>query len=180
MKPWTVESTLILLDRPWLRVHQECLRLPTGATIQEFHRLETPSWAAALVCTEAGEAVLVEQHRRGLNGTSLELPAGVIEPGEPPLEGVMREVLEETGYEAKDWRAINELSPEPSRSTARAHLFFAKGAWESRPPSPEPSENIRVVKLPIDALLRAADDGTIQHAVHVAAIFTAVRRGWLG
>jgi 8-oxo-dGTP pyrophosphatase MutT (NUDIX family) len=179
MRRWTLERSRVLLDRPWLRVHEECLVLPSGARIEEFHRLETPSWAAAVALTNTGEIVLVEQHRRGLDGTSLELPAGVIDNGESAEDAVKRELLEETGYAADEWLPLCELAPEPSRSTARAHLFFARNAYSVSEPRPEACEQIQVVRLAASQALQAAETGRIQHAVHVAALFLAARRGWI-
>ncbi len=179
MKPWQVLDSAVLLERKWLRVRQERIGLPHGGEIDEFHVIEAPDWSAVLALTDSGEVVTVEQYRHGLGGLSRELPAGVVDPGESPLEAAKRELLEETGYGADDWRPLLSTATETSRHTNRAHFFFAAGASRVAQPAPGADENIRVRLLSTPLLLSAVDGGEIAHGMHVAAVLMAVRRGWL-
>lgn len=179
MKRWRLLETRLLVDRPWLRVHVERLELPTGAVIDEFHRLETLPWAAVVAVDTEGRLVMVDQYRRGLDGVSLELPAGVLDAGESGLEAARRELLEETGYEATEWIALSSLSPEPARSTSRAHLFVARGARLVEAQRLDPTEDLTVRLVPVAEALAAAVQGGIAHAVHVAALLLAERLGLL-
>lgn len=153
--------------------------LPNGNVIDEFHRFETPNWVAVVALTACREVVLVEQYRHGLGQVSRELPAGVIDPGETPAEAARRELLEETGYAARELVPLFEVSPEPHRSTARAHFFVARDVKFAGPACPEPSEVIEVRLLPVEQLLADAAEGRIAHAAHVGALFAAERRGLL-
>jgi 8-oxo-dGTP pyrophosphatase MutT (NUDIX family) len=153
--------------------------LPNGTIIDEFHLLNSPPWAAVVAVTADAQLVLVEQYRHGLGSTSLELPSGVIDDGELPIEAAKRELREETGFSASQLHPLIELAPEPSRSTHRAHFFFATGASQVSHAQPEASEVISVRLLPIPAALEAIEAGNILHAAHVAAILLAQRRGLL-
>ncbi len=168
----------ILLDRRWLRVRAERLELPNGAIIDEFHLLESPDWAGVVALTARDELVLVEQYRHGLGRMSRELPAGLIDPGETPLDAARRELLEETGCIAARWTPLAVVSPEPSRSTHRAHLFLATGVEATGNPCPEPTEVLRVIRTPAAEVLAQLGSGYIEHAAHVAAVLLAARRGW--
>jgi 8-oxo-dGTP pyrophosphatase MutT (NUDIX family) len=179
MKPWQLLHSEVLVDRRWLRVHLERLALPNGATIDDFHRIETPSWVAVVAVTEAGELVLVDQYRRGLDAVSRELPAGVIEPDEAPLAAARRELLEETGHEAATWTALATLAPEPARSTARAHLFVAQGARRVAAQRLDASEDLTVHLVPVAEALAAVEAGQLVHGTHVGALLLAERRGLL-
>lgn len=179
MKPWSVLDSQTVLDRKWLRVKQERVELASGAQIDEFHVIEAPSWTAVLALRDDGQVVLVEQYRHGLGGTSRELPAGVIDPGETPLQAAQRELLEETGHAADDWQELLTVQTEPVRHTARAHFFFARGARAVAAPTPMPDEDIRVTLMPVAGLLHAVESGAIVHGMHIGPILLAARRGWL-
>lgn len=179
MKPWRVLESRLVVDRPWLRVREEHVALPSGVEIEEFHVVEGVDWVAVLAITGDAEVVLVEQYRHGLGGTSRELPAGVIDPGETPLDAARRELLEETGFASDAWEPLVTVSTEPSRHTNRAHFFLARGARRIAEASPEAVEQIEVRLVPSVELLEGLDHGMVAHGVHIGAILLAARRGWL-
>ncbi|MEM1030866.1 MAG: NUDIX hydrolase [Myxococcota bacterium] len=181
MKPWEVVSSRTLLERRWLTLREQRVRLGTGAEIDEFHLLESPDWVAVLARRhEDGAVGVVEQYRHGAARASLELPAGVVDEGETPEAAARRELREETGYEAREWTELLTVCPDPSRGTSTAYIFFADGALEVGRPSLDAGEDLQPSWLPPAALLSAIDSGRIFHRVHVAAVLTAARRGWLG
>lgn len=179
MQSWKVLSRKSILERRWLAISEQRVQLPNGTIIDEFHVLDCPSWSAVIAVTATQELVLVEQYRHGLGRVSLELPAGVIDPGEQPGDSAVRELREETGYAAERWQPLVELAPEPSRATHRAHFFVATDAYQLGAAQPEPSEVIRVKLIPVHTVFDCIDSGEIVHAAHVAAILLAARRGLL-
>ena len=179
MQPWKVLSRKAVLERRWLNVSEERVLLANGTIIDEFHVLQTPPWAAVIAVTTDARLVFVEQYRHGLGATSLELPSGVIDEGERPIEAASRELREETGFTAPVFQPLFELAPEPSRSTCRAHFFYAKNAQLAGCAQPETCEVIRVQLLSISAALQGIESGSIVHAAHVGAILLAERRGLL-
>lgn len=177
MKPWQVLDSKLLISERWLQLREDRVRLSNGYEIDRFHVIHGPDWASALCVTEASEVVLVRQYRHGIAATSLELPAGVIEPHETPEEAARRELAEETGYVSDDWVRIQTVSTEPARHTTTAHFFCARGAKLMREPALEESEVLDVVRVPLAELAGLAVDGSIVHGVHVGAILVALRRG---
>lgn len=177
MKPWQVLDSKLLVSERWLELREQRVRLANGHEIERFHLIQAPDWTSVLCVTNASEVVLVRQYRHGIAAPSLELPAGVIEPGEEPLLAAKRELVEETGYESDDWVSIHSVSTEPARHTTRAHFFCARGARATRPPAPEETEVLEQVKVPLAELARLATDGSIVHGVHVGAILAALSRG---
>jgi 8-oxo-dGTP pyrophosphatase MutT (NUDIX family) len=177
VKPWQVLGSKLLISERWLQLREDRVRLANGFEIDRFHVIHGPDWASVLCVTEASEVVLVRQYRHGITQTSLELPAGVIEANETPEEAARRELAEETGYESDDWVRIQTVSTEPARHTTQAHFYCARGARRTRQPSPEESEVLEVVKVPLAELARLVTDGAIVHGVHVGAILSALHRG---
>lgn len=179
IRPWKVLDRAYLLRRWWMNLRVDRVETSPGTVIPEFHVVEYPDWASTLALTPEGEVVLVEQYRHGIGEVSLELPAGGIDAGETPLEAARRELREETGYEAARWERLGRVAPEPSKHDNYAHLFVAFDARPVADAAPDPTETIRVVRLPVDEVLRRADAGAFVHGIHVAALFWALHRGWL-
>lgn len=172
-----MKESRTIVDRRWMRVHEQRIELPQGGEIDEFHLVEGPDWASVVAVTEANELVFVEQYRHGAGRASLELPAGVIDEGESPERAARRELLEETGHVADHWEHLLSVNTEPARHTTRAHFYVALDAQRVAEQSVEPSENITVVHLRGRAILDAIEAGTIHHGVHVGAILLAAKRG---
>lgn len=86
-------------ENRWVSLYLDRVQMPGGSVIDPYHVLEFEQDAvAALVMNEAGQVLLIEVQRYPTATTGWELPAGVMEKGETPLETARREVCEETGY----------------------------------------------------------------------------------
>lgn len=178
-RPWAVLSSRVLVERRWLTIYEQRVRLANGHEIGEYHLLESPEWASVVAVTDEQQVVLVRQYRHGAARSALELPAGVIDAGEDPLTAARRELEEETGFVAKDWQLLTVLHPEPARNRARAHLFVALGAVPSGTVRLDASEDLTVEMVRARELMARCDAAQIVHAVHVAAILLAGRRGFV-
>lgn len=176
-EPWQVLKSDYILERTWLKVREDKVQTASGNVIDEFHVLEVPSWSCVCCVDQQKRLVLVRQYRHGIGRTTLELPAGVIEPGEPPLTGAKRELLEETGHTAERWIALPSLTPEPARHTHLAHCFVALDATRVAPQKLDASEYMTVETPPIAALDALIDEGRLSHAVHVAVLLLARSKG---
>jgi 8-oxo-dGTP pyrophosphatase MutT (NUDIX family) len=176
---WLVHKSTLLLERRWLKLREDRVSLPGREEAFDFHVMEMPEWVAVVALTEDGQILFVEQYRHGCRCVSRELPAGVIEAGEAPMAAAERELLEETGYAAAEFRPLIELLPEPNRCTTKAHFFFATGARKVSEQKPDTTEQIHVV--PVDARLVKKEilSGRVQHGVHVAALLLASDLGLL-
>ncbi len=176
-RPWTQLGTKTLVERWWMTLREDRVRLPNGVVLDEYHVAEYPDWACALALTDDGRAVLVEQYRYGIDRVSLELPAGAVDAGEDVAMAARRELLEETGYASNDWIALGKLAVEPGRHTNYGHVFVARGCRRVAEPAHEAAEDLRVRLVAADELPALVEEGQIVHGVHAAAVFWARARG---
>lgn len=178
-RSWTTLDQEVLIDRWWIRLRRDRVRLPDGEVIPEFHVVEYPDWALAVPVTAEGELVMVEQYRYGIDRVSLEFPAGALEEGEVARTGVERELLEETGYRSESWTRLGRCAPEPSKHTNWAHLFVARAVRRVADPSLDSTESLTLRLVPIDRVRDRVHEGDLAHGIHLTALFWALDRDLL-
>jgi ADP-ribose pyrophosphatase len=175
MKPWDVLSSRELLDcRPWLRVSAEHVRLPNGHEIGDFYRIEMPEWAQVFAVSEDGRVPMVEQYKHGVRMVSLELPAGYLDAGETPEECAHRELREETGVEASDWRYLGRYFMDGNRGCGASHVFLARHARRVGDPEREASEIMAQHWLTLAEVRRAWLGGRIHNMSTLGAVGLAL------
>lgn len=144
---WKILKSEYLFRRPWLTVRRDCVELPDGRQNPEFYILEYPDWVNVIAITDDGQFVMERQYRHGLGKTCFEIPAGVIEKGETPLEAAKRELMEETGYGEGEWKEIMSVSGNSSTTNNISHCFVAKGVKKICMQHLDSTEDLEVVLL---------------------------------
>jgi ADP-ribose pyrophosphatase len=140
----------------------------TGAT-KRFSLIEAVDWVNVIALTPDQQVVLIKQFRVGANEVCLEIPGGMVDPGETPAEAAARELAEETGYTAPRWHLIGRVSPNPAIMTNWLYTFLAEGAVQTSPQHLEGSEVIDLHVTTLAECNAAIRDGRIDHALVVAA-----------
>ncbi len=142
-----------------LTVRRDTVRMPDGAhTTREYIR--HPGAVAILPFTADGKVVLERQYRYPNARDFIEIPAGKLEPGEDLLESAKRELLEETGYEAAEWKRITTIHNAISYSDEAIELFAAHGLEKKRQKLDE-EEFLEVIEVPFDEAIAMVRDGRI-------------------
>lgn len=144
---WKVLKSEYLFRRPWLTVRRDCVELPDGRQNPEFYVLEYPDWVNVIAITEDGKFVMERQYRHGLGKTCFEIPAGVIEEGEDPLDAAKRELMEETGYGEGKWRKIMTVSGNSSTTDNLSHCYVAEGVRKISGQHLDSTEDLEIVLL---------------------------------
>ncbi len=144
---WKIIKSEYLFRRPWLTVRRDCVELPDGRQNPEFYVMEYPDWVNVIALTEDGKFVMERQYRHGLGKTCFEIPAGVIEKGETPLEAAKRELMEETGYGDGEWSKILTVSGNSSTTNNLSHCFVAKGVKKIGSQHLDSTEDLQIVLM---------------------------------
>jgi ADP-ribose pyrophosphatase len=177
LDPWkTVETSLVFSAPPWLNVYREKVELPDGHTLDDFYRVVFPDFVVAVPMTELGELVLVRGYRHGPGRISLGAPSGFIKPGESPLQAAQRELLEETGYTASEWRRLGSFVMDGNRQGGTAHMFLARNARQSSicANNPDPNEVLEAELVSLPRFLGAVSDGDVALLATVGAVSLAM------
>ncbi|MGH8687525.1 MAG: NUDIX domain-containing protein [Burkholderiales bacterium] len=142
-----------------LEVHRDLVRLPDGVeSVREY--IHHPGAVAIVALFDDGRVLLERQFRYPLRRTFIEIPAGKLEPGEGHLETGKRELLEETGYVARDWRRLGLIHNAIGYSDEGIEIWLARGL-EMREQRLAEGEFLEVFALPLAEAQAMARDGRI-------------------
>lgn len=148
-----------------------------GQSGDPYYSLAVADYVTVVAVTSANQCVLVRQFRPAVETLTLELPAGLVDPGHTPEQAARTELIEETGFEPGTLELIGCLRPDTGRLGNRMWVYFAGGLTARIGHTKE--AGIDVVLLPIAELADQLADGRFDHALHVAALMLAVQAGCL-
>lgn len=173
-------------DQPsrWERLGQESLaktrvfdlhhvryRHPRRGTERDFVVAHPPDWVNVIALTPDGQLVLVRQFRFGVDDFALEIPGGVMDPGEDPLAAGPRELREETGYTGAPARLLGTVRPNPAILSNRCHVVLVEQAVPAAATAWDHDEEIEILTRPVDDVLALARGGGIDHSLVLNALF---------
>jgi ADP-ribose pyrophosphatase len=160
-----------VFDGKLLHVRRDRVRLPDGNEAVREYVLH-PGAAVMIAVTDANELVFERQFRYPLARDFYELPAGKIDPGEDPLDTARRELAEETGYVASQWRHLGVIHPSFGYTNERIEIFLARGL---RPVEArlDDEEFLEVFTLPLDTAIEWIRTGAITDTKTIGALFWA-------
>jgi ADP-ribose pyrophosphatase len=152
-------------------VHRDHLRTPDNRTVK-YDIIDHIGSIILVPVDEQGQIYFVRQYRHAAGQELLELPAGTLEPGEPPEEAAAREIREETGMAAANLKEIGGFYLAPGYSTEFMHVFLATGLSAS-PLEADDDEFLSVEKFSANEALSIARAGQLPDAKSQAALFLA-------
>ena len=166
----TNRQTLIHKGRVF-NVFQENVRLPNDV-LMNIDVIRHPGAAAIVPLTRNHTVIMLQQYRHAVGGTIWEIPAGTLDSGESPLVCAQRELTEETGYQAADWRMLGEITPVPGYSDERIQIFLATELTISVQ-NLDSDEVLDVREVAFTEALKMISRGDIQDAKTICGLFMA-------
>ena len=151
---WKILSSEYLIRRPWLTARRDQVLLPDGRVNPEYYVVEYPDWVNVIAIDTEGRFVMERQYRHAVAMTCYELPCGVMESGETPLEAAQRELLEETGYSGGEWCHLMDITPNPSSMSNFTHCFVATGVSKTASQKLDATEELEVHLLTREEVLQ--------------------------
>ena len=166
---WKKLRSRVVWENDWMRVFEDEVINPGGGRNQ-YGYVHFKNRAIAVIPLDADANVwLVGQERYTLNAWSWELPMGGALLAENPLDAAKRELKEETGLRAKTWTEVMRLHPSNSITDELGIVYLAEDLTEGVS-DPEETEDLEVLKLPLDAAIAMVNAGEITDAMSVAGL----------
>lgn len=150
------------------------VRTSTDGRSSTFIEVESPNWVTVLPWyrREDGKPmfVMVDQFRHGSSSVTREFPAGVVEKGEDPLVAALRELMEETGLEAKSVKLLGNVSPNSAFMTNRSNFYLVEGVRLVSSQNLDANEQLDVFSVPVQEVIENMGSGIYDNGIMMMAL----------
>ncbi len=150
---------------------RENVTLDNGVTI-DIDIVRHPGAAAIVPFIDDNTIIMIRQYRHAIGKYIWEIPAGTLDEGESPLECAKRELTEETGYEADQWKKLGEITPLPAYSDECIHIYLAMELTNATQHLDE-DEMLEIHKVPWKKALAMISNGEIQDGKTISSLCLA-------
>ncbi len=171
IKKWNVIKSENVNSYKVFSTRKDMSLSPTTGEEHDFYVVEVPDWVNVVAITPDDKIILIKQYRHGIRSITLEIPGGIVDSGESPLEAGKRELLEETGYNSDEWVCIGKINPNPAIQNNTCYTFLASNARKVQVPSFEGTEDIALLVTPTNKITNFVAGGKITHALVVVAFY---------
>lgn len=170
-KPWEILFSRQDSSYSIFQIRTDRARSPRTGRDHDFYILESADWVNVIPVTPLEEVVLIRQYRHGTQENTLEIPGGIVEPGDTPEGAARKELVEETGYMDRGMTYLGYVHPNPAILNNRCHTFLARDVFMSSDQSQDDKEDIEVLLHPLSDVTRLIRENRITHALVLAAFY---------
>jgi len=167
-----IKSDTIFNGRIW-DVREETFQFGDQELTRDF--IVHPGAVGVIALNDLGQMLLIQQYRRALGKMMWEPPAGLLDiDGENPLEAAKRELQEETGYVASDWRVLFDFAPSSGGSSELVRCYLATGLElheDGRPEATGEEADMKVQWTPVAEIMEAIHTGAISNSLLITGTF---------
>ena len=170
---WKPVSSKEIADCRVFNIRENLCLSSENSKEASFFTIECANWVNVIPIAKQGEIVLIEQYRHGIQEIALEIPGGMIDDGEMPLETAKRELAEETGYLSDNIVKIGQSRPNPAIQNNCMHHFLATNCKLSGETNFDEHESIVTRLAPVEQVSNLIKSGKITHSLVIAAFYFA-------
>ena len=167
LRPWKKLSESILFRNPWWTYRRDTFELPSGKP-GEYHYVHTNGSSMVVPVLDDGTLVLVNQHRYLLGKESLEFPCGSVKDGSNHDETARHELLEETGYSAKEIVRVGEFNPYNGVTDEMCRVYVARDL-EHAGGTPDETEEFEILRMTPAEIEERIRTGVLWDGMTIAA-----------
>lgn len=164
-KRWKKHQSIAHGNYRIFSVREDFYSHPDKEGERSFYVIEASDWVNVIAVTEDDEIVVIRQHRPGIGAVRLEIPGGIIEPGEEPILAAARELAEETGFRGDAPELICAVEPNPATHNNHCFSYLVRNAKRDIARDLDHDEVIDVELLPFAELEGLINAGEISHAL---------------
>ncbi len=167
---WEKQGESVLTHTRIFDLRTARYRHPVRQTSRDFYVVHSPDWVNVVALTPEHHIVLVRQFRFGVNAFSIEIPGGVMDPGEDPVAAGLRELREETGYVGSNERIIGRVHSNPAILSNACHFVFVEQCRRTAQLQWDADEEIEVMTVPVEEAYTMVHKGLITHSLVLDAL----------
>ena len=173
---WKVLESKALFKAGYLHIREDKCELPDGRIMPRYYVIEFPDWVNVFPVTREGEVLLLKQYRQASGKVHIEVPGGSSDPHrhESMQEAALRELLEETGYEAGEIVKVGAHYPNPALQGNQMHSYVALDCKKVAEPNLDPYEDLELYPCSLQQVEEHLLAGDIDHSIMVTSITMAL------
>ena len=174
-KMWKIKKTERILDSEFVKVDKDDVILPRGREISDFYKVTIKDCAAIVAIMPDNHIVLKKEYRHCYGEELIEVPAGVLENGEDPIQAAKRELEEETGYRSEKWTYLGKTVESSAKLTNYMYIYLAEDCEKVSSQKLDYGEDIEVIEVEFEKAVEMIMNNEIICNSSIGAILKAVR-----